>query len=994
MKTKSRSGKQGLMQDERGESMGILHHSVSRRSFLRASAGAAAATAALGLASGAFADEGQAASAVASDNAILEERGEWLPIHCHQNCNQMCMNRGYVVDGVVIRQKSDDAHEDSFDQPQQRSCLRGRSLRQQVYNADRIKYPMKRKSWQPGGGENAHGELRGKDEWERISWDEALTYVTDELKRVYAEYGQDGVVVNGWRWAPASAMFPFIGGAVYNTEVESFGCWAFQTEALGMFSNGDHPDIMMAPDKYDLPNADNIILYGCNPAWAQHTAMQWLNHAKEAGVNFVYVGPSFNVTAAQLDARWIRVRPGTDTAFLLAVAYEMVRLDEERGDIIDWDFVNERTVGFTPETMPAEATTDENFRDYLLGEYDGIPKTPEWATEICGTPVEDITWYAEMAGKNNKDIFLHSYAASRYLGAENLSQAYMTVSALGGHFGKSGHGSAAIYTWDAGDSGYRLIQHAGGDYAYTDNLIAAPAVTGPNRCIEGNSWWSSLAEGTYVSTSEGAYDAGSPDAVAQYLGDSGAAAAGGVAPNGAAAATSTKLRANTPTYHEAREMPVNPRLLFATCSNFMQTRGNLSTAIKVMRQADTCISLEIKYSLTASFADIILPVATHWEGNDDERWGELCWPSPFGDGNGQKQRKDALLAWKPLIKPMYEAREEKAICREIMERMGVDPDLAYPKSNHDQWLGYFLGMRELSEDLSSWDPVITWTAEDNEKYHASFPEQQGKVSFDQFIADGSYVCQRSPEDRRNYVGYRDDKLGIGPNGEVVVSDPAWPRPSLSGKLEIYCQFKADNVNRIGINPEPIKPYANYFVPYRGYQETFSDWENKVKGDYPLQAYTPHYMRRAHTCYDNMAWTQEAFRNPVFMSVQDAEERSIKAGDTVMCFNSFGKMLRKAQPLQSMMPGTVAIPHGVHSVFDESDPDDIIDRGGSEQMLSDGQQSNYFPQVDGYNSLLIQIEKYDGEPLVEDYERPPFFAAGVDDPDTPAYHVPEIEEQEA
>ena len=33
---------------------------------------------------------------------------------------------------------------------------------------------MKRKSWQPGGGENAHGELRGKDEWERIGWDEAL----------------------------------------------------------------------------------------------------------------------------------------------------------------------------------------------------------------------------------------------------------------------------------------------------------------------------------------------------------------------------------------------------------------------------------------------------------------------------------------------------------------------------------------------------------------------------------------------------------------------------------------------------------------------------------------------------------------------------------------------------------------------------------------------------------------------------------------------------
>ena len=94
------------------------------------------------------------------------------------------------------------------------------------------------------------------------------------------------------------------------------------------------------------------------------------------------------------------------------------------------------------------------------------------------------------------------------------------------------------------------------------------------------------------------------------------------------------------------------------------------------------------------------------------------------------------------------------------------------------------------------------------------------------MADGSYVVRRSPDDRRNYIGYRDDKLRIGENGEVVVADTAWPRPSRSGKLEIYCQFKADNVNRVGLNPEPIKPYANYFVPNRGYQETFSDWGAK------------------------------------------------------------------------------------------------------------------------------------------------------------------------
>lgn len=121
---------------------------------------------------------------------------------------------------------------------------------------------------------------------------------------------------------------------------------------------------------------------------------------------------------------------------------------------------------------------------------------------------------------------------------------------------------------------------------------------------------------------------------------------------------------------------------------------------------------------------------------------------------------------------MYEAREEKRVFREIIERMGYNPDDAYPKSNYDQWLGYFLGMRVLNEDATKWEPVITWTEADNEKYHASYPAQEGKVAFDQFMADGSYVVERSEGDPRNYVGYRDDKLGIGEDGEsVVVADP-------------------------------------------------------------------------------------------------------------------------------------------------------------------------------------------------------------------------------
>ena len=99
-----------------------------------------------------------------------------------------------IKDGVVIRQKTDDTHKDSPDFPQQRGCLRGRSQRHQVFNADRLKYTMRRKNWKPGGGKK---ELRGRDQWVRLSWDEALDIVATETKRIIGKYGNESIMVTG-----------------------------------------------------------------------------------------------------------------------------------------------------------------------------------------------------------------------------------------------------------------------------------------------------------------------------------------------------------------------------------------------------------------------------------------------------------------------------------------------------------------------------------------------------------------------------------------------------------------------------------------------------------------------------------------------------------------------------------------------------------------------------------------------------------------------------
>ena len=300
------------------------------------------------------------------------------------------MNQVLVKDGVVIRQKTDDTHADSILFPQQRGCLRGRSLVEFEQGADRMKYPLKRKSWKPG---DPHGELRGKEGYERISWDEAIGYVADELKKAYENYGPRSVYVptslSGSRFA-YGPLLNACGGYLNISDTVSYGTYTLDTDMLGIAWGSE----CGVTDRIDMiENSDVVVLYAQNPAWGANGNPPYnFRAAHENGAQFVYVGPELNASAAMLDAHWVPVKPGSDTAFLIGVAGEMLKLDDEKGGIIDWDFLHKYCIGFDDESMPEGAETKENFKGYLEGKYDGVVKDAAWASAICGTPEDEIAW--------------------------------------------------------------------------------------------------------------------------------------------------------------------------------------------------------------------------------------------------------------------------------------------------------------------------------------------------------------------------------------------------------------------------------------------------------------------------------------------------------------------------------------------------------------------------------------------------------------------------
>ena len=602
---------------------------------------------------------------VESDVAILEGRGKWVSSKCAKGCSLECAPRQYVVDEIPVRAKNLDYFEetDLNCNYQTRGCHGARVSRRWVFGPARNKYPMKRKHWQPGGGDNVNGELRGKDEWERISWDDALDMCASEIKRIYETYGPTSTISYMSMGTGIQNVLGLMGGYVEINDTVSCGTWEADHGWWGLPNYGHS-----ATDPQDWVNADYYILSGYDILFTQNTASTCYLAAKEAGVKFLYVGPCLNQTAQVLEARWIPVRPGTDTAYWTGVAYEMLKLDEERGDVIDWDFLKKYTLGFTMDNMPDDAKLDECYQGYLLGEYDGVPKTAAWASKICGASEQDIKDMAEILGKNNDVILTSSSAPARNTGTENFAHVFFTVGLMGAHMGKPGNAvqqllfgnnfKAMGYTGEQGRSMgsvknplyFETEEHfnLAGHPSTNRNLIAAPL------------HWRDMLAGKY--TSWGSHN----------------------------------QQEYPPVYNSGVEHDIDVKFIWNGSRNFLSMSIDVFNAIKVYRNCEFVLTQQPYASTVARFSDIVLPVTTAWEGSLDQ--AENAWPTGTDNRYGGAE---VVHCKYPVCEPMWEARSDNRIAREIGERLGFDPDqirrrkrAAVLLQRHGRWPVHHRGRRD------------------------------------------------------------------------------------------------------------------------------------------------------------------------------------------------------------------------------------------------------------------------------------------------------------
>ena len=361
---------------------------VSRRRFLKISAGT------FGVAAGAAAWQGWLPDAAAADAATGSVKT--VPTFCEM-CFWRCGGIASVRDGKLWKFEGNPLDP----QCRGRLCPRGTGAVGSHYDPDRIRQPLMRV-----------GE-RGKEQWKTVSWDEALTFIAARMNKIKAEHGPESVAMFNHGFGQRFFQHVLKSWGLINYAGSSYAqCRGARDAGFGLtFGTG-----LGSPEPTDIENTDCLVLLGSHLGENMHNLqVQEFANAVERRIPIIVVDPRFSVAASK--ARyWLPIRPGTDLALLLAWCNVLVT--EGR---YDREFVAQHGHGF----------------DKFVEEIKGW--TPEWAAGETGIDAALIRTTAREFSNRRPATLIHPGRRVNWNGDDTQrSRAVALLSALLGNWGRKG----------------------------------------------------------------------------------------------------------------------------------------------------------------------------------------------------------------------------------------------------------------------------------------------------------------------------------------------------------------------------------------------------------------------------------------------------------------------------------------------------------------------------------------------------------------------------
>ena len=297
--------------------------------------------------------------------------------HCVQ-CNHgpRCGMKVILKEGKIFR------IEKRPDYPNQNICAKGVSAAQEIYDPNRLLYPMKRT--------NPKGE---PGQWERITWEEALSTIAEKLNAVKEQYGAEKVLfATGDPKEPRCALqrLAYTFGSP-NMGTESSTCYkAVELATKLIYGPEWYTASALATGAAGTPGKTKVcIIWGNNFAWSAPVSYNGLCNAKEGGqIKYIVIDPRVTPVAEKMADIYLQPRPGTDGAMALCFGRGLI----EAG-------------AYDKELMENWAHGFEEYKEYVQ-EF-----TVEKTAEITGVPAEKIQAAIDLLVAEGAPITVKSSAA-------------------------------------------------------------------------------------------------------------------------------------------------------------------------------------------------------------------------------------------------------------------------------------------------------------------------------------------------------------------------------------------------------------------------------------------------------------------------------------------------------------------------------------------------------------------------------------------------------
>ena len=888
------------------------------------------------------------------------------PAFCAIDCPGRCPLELHLRDGELARVSANKAAP---------ACHRGRSMRAWANSPDRLMWPLRRVG------------PRGSAQFERVTWDEALDEISDQLARIRREHGNESIYLAYTTGQSCTTADPF------ERLMNCFGGF------LNHYNNYSNPQInamvrsmygpgALYPGGSELDAAADarlVLVFGASPAETGTGRATWhgawdrvVGQVGERGGRIVMVDPRrngsipkrkrpasggenegqalavcatppaddserkgqpgasacsntfpSNVASDRQTVSWLPINPGTDGALAAALLHELAFTH----NALDWDFLRERCIGFTDEMLPEHwRDMGLSVMDYLRGTgYDHVAKTPAWAAAITGIPADDIRELASQLATARPAFIMQGWGPQRRSNGEMTSGIIMMLAAALGQVGLPGTNNGMNIAWGGGfltrvSAGENPIPFRIPAYRFLDAVENGEAL-GAREGVRGLPK-ASCNNAEDASSAEkaqaGCANAEGPGSTQEAPAENDAARRFALAAKASLEQTSHSNRATDSVQHQDSAAHLPSSIKAIICHG-----GNCLTN----QHGDVNRAHRVLGDPTK--CEFILNVDV--EFTDSARYADIVLPDLFRMEQESAMDADAwgrrIAVSTGELGARFERRGAWEVCVELAKRWGIEDAFTEGRTEGEWIRRLYEGDRERSTGLPTFDRLLeeglAWRADCAEPF----------VALADWRSDPDAHPLDTPSGKIELFSEQLAAAAVALRGtpdEGVITPiptyvPEWgpaefavERPATDGAQEPDAELRADGQGSGSGADFPT-----------GRQD--SEASAEIAYDQPLRVFGFHSVARIHSSWGNVAAVSRRVPQVISINPADADARDIATGDLVEASNRFGTLRLPAHVTDDVIAGTIVMPQGAWWQA-ESDTAEPIDVGGCINTLTTSRPS--------------------------------------------------------